>query len=151
MPFTSINIYTLKQIRTSRYRYDIGDNSITSPHICYQLLDLLLDLKRDPFEKFGIISLSTKNKILGLHVLGMGSLDNVIIEPRDVFKAAMVNNACAIIAFHNHPSGASEPSNWDKVITGRLRDIGEFLNIQLLDHIIVGEKSYFSLKENGLL
>jgi hypothetical protein len=72
MPLTSINIYTLKQIRTSRYRYDIEESLVNSPRVCYQFLDLLLDLKREPVEKFGIISLSTKNKILGLHVLGMG-------------------------------------------------------------------------------
>lgn len=71
--------------------------------------------------------------------------------PREIFKAAMANNAYAIIAFHNHPSGEAEPSAWDRAITMRLKDIGEFLNIRLLDHIIIGERGYFSLKEHGLL
>lgn len=94
MPLTSINIYTLKQIRLSRHRCDL-DLPITTPAACHHLLDLILNLKREPVEKFGIISLNTKHKFLGLHILGQGSLDSVTVEPREVFKAAMVNNACA--------------------------------------------------------
>ena len=89
----SINIYTLKQIRLSQHRYDL-DLPITTPAVCHHLLDLLLDLKREPVEKFGIISLNTKHRLLGLHVLAVGSLDSVTVEPREVFKAAMVNNLC---------------------------------------------------------
>ena len=92
MPLTSINIYTLKQIRLSRHRYDL-DLPITTLAACHHLLDLLLDLKREPVEKFGILSLNTKHKLLGLHILGQGSLDSVTVEPREVFKAAMANNA----------------------------------------------------------
>ncbi len=147
----SINIYTLKQIRTARYRYDIEDNRITSPLVCYKILNLLLDLKREPVEKFGIISLNTKHKLLGLHVLGMGSLDSVTVEPREIFKAAMTNNAFAIIAFHNHPSGDPEPSAWDLALTRRLQDVGEFLSISLLDHIIIGENKWFSMKEAKIM
>ncbi|HEX7715216.1 MAG TPA: JAB domain-containing protein [Bacillota bacterium] len=55
------------------------------------------------------------------------------------------------MAFHNHPSGEAEPSAWDRAITMKLKDIGEFLNIRLLDHIIIGERGYSSLKEQGLL
>ena len=66
MPITSINIYTLKQIRTKRHRYDLEDCPITSPLICYKVLQYLLDLKSEPVEKFGIISLNTRNKIIGI-------------------------------------------------------------------------------------
>lgn len=146
----SINIYTLKQIRLSQHRYDL-DLQITNPRACYYILDLLLDLKREPVEKFGIISLNAKHKILGLHVLGVGSLESVIVEPREVFKAAMINNAYAIIAFHNHPSGEPEPSAYDMAITRRLKDVGEFLSIRLVDHIIVGDGKWFSMREERLL
>lgn len=146
----SINIYTLKQVRVTRRCYDIETN-ITSPEVCYQLLNLLLDLKQEPVEKFGIISLNAKFKPTGLHVLSVGSLESVIIEPREVFKAAMINNAYAIIAFHNHPSGDTEPSAWDVEITKRLKDVGEFLNIKLIDHLIVGEAKYASLREMGVI
>jgi len=146
----SINIYTLKQIRLSHHHYDL-DLPVTAPAVCHHLLDLLLDLKHEPVEKFGIIALNAKHKILGLHVLGVDSLEAVTVEPREVFKAAMVNNAHAIIAFHNHPSGDPEPSVWDIAITGRLKDVGDFLNIRLLDHLIVGERKWFSMKERNLM
>ena len=108
MPLSSINIYTLKQIRTRRHRYDLEDNHpITSPLICYKVLQYLLDLKSEPVEKFGIISLNTRNKIIEIHIIGTGSLDQLYIEPREVFMAAMMKRmlACdakSIIAFHNH-------------------------------------------------
>lgn len=146
----SINFYTLKQHRVARRRFDI-DAEITSPEVCHHFLDLLLDLKCEPVEKFGILSLNTKYKITGLHILGIGNLESVTVEPREVFKAAMMNNAFAIIAFHNHPSGSPEPSAWDIAITRRLKDVGEILNISLIDHIIIGEGCYFSLKEEKLL
>jgi DNA repair protein RadC len=147
---TSINIYTLKQHRIAHHRFDL-DLPITTPEACHHLLDLLLDLKREPVEKFGIISLNTKYKPLGLHVLAAGSLDSVTVEPREVFKAAMINNAFAIIAFHNHPSGDPEPSVWDIAITRRLKEVGDFLNISLVDHLIIGEEKWFSMKEGRLL
>ena len=150
MPLTSINIYTLKQHRIARHRYDL-DLPITTPAVCHHLLDLLLDLKREPVERFGILSPNTKHKLLGLHILGQGSLDSVTVEPREVFKAAMINNAYAIIAFHNHPSGDPQPSAWDIAITRRLKEVGDILNIGLLDHIIVGEGKWFSMKEGKLL
>jgi hypothetical protein len=83
MPLTSINIYTLKQIRTKRHRYDLEDYSITSPLTCYKVLQFLLDLKSELVEKFGIISLNTRNKIVGIHIIGTGPLDQLYIEPRD--------------------------------------------------------------------
>ena len=151
MPFSSINIYTLKQIRTKRHRYDLEDHPITSPLICYKVLQYLLDLKSEPVEKFGIISLSSRNKIIGIHIIGTGSLDQVYIEPREVFIAAMMNNAKSIIAFHNHPSGSPEPSQDDIFLTRKLRDAGKIMCIELLDHVITGEKNYCSLKEKGFL
>ncbi len=151
MPLTSINIYTLKQIRTKRHRYDLEDYPITNPLICYKILQYLLDLKSEPVEKFGIISLNSRNKIIGIHISGTGSLDQLYIEPREVFMAALMNNAKSIIAFHNHPSGEPEPTQDDIYITRKLRDAGKLMGIELLDHVITGERSYCSLKEKGFL
>ena len=156
MPLSSINIYTLKQIRTKRHRYDLEDHPITSPLICHKVLQYLLDLKSEPVEKFGIISLNSRNKIIGLHIIGTGSLDQLYIEPREVFMAAMMKRmlACdakSIIAFHNHPSGEPVPTQDNIYITRKLREAGKIMGIELLDHVITGEGSYFSLKEKGLL
>ena len=158
MPLTSINIYTLKQIRTKRHRYDLEDYPITNPLICYQILQYLLVLKSELVSqkskallKFGIISLNSRNKIIGIHIIGTGSLDKLYIEPREVFMAAMLNNAKSIIAFHNHPSSDPTPSQDDIYLTRKLQEAGKIMCIELLDHVITGERSYVSLKEKGFL
>ena len=150
MSLTSINIYTLKQVRASRRHYEVENCKITCPLACYNAIQDSYDLKSAASEVFGIISLNTKNKLAGLHIIAIGSLDSAYIEPREVFKAAMLNNANAIIAFHNHPSGDPEPSPVDVVITRRLKEAGELLGIKVLDHIVTGEKGYVSLKERKL-
>ena len=101
-------------------------------------------------EVFLVISLDTKNKVLGLNMVSMGSVSSSPVHPREVFKSAILLNASCIILAHNHPSGDTTPSKDDKVITQRLFDAGKLLGIQVLDHVIVGNK-FFSLMENGLL
>ncbi len=151
MPVTSINIYALKQIRTKRHRYDLEDYPITSPLTCYKILQYFLDLQSEPVEKFGILSLNTKNKIVGIHIIGTGTIDKLHIESREVYMAAMLNNAKAIIAFHNHPSGDATPSRDDIFLTQRLKKAGKIMCIELLDHLITGEQNYVSLREKGLV
>jgi DNA repair protein RadC len=102
MPPLSINIYTLKQVRSKRRRYDLEGCRITCPLACFNILQSILDLKSETVEKFGIISLNSKREINGIHIIGTGTVASVDINPRDVFMAAMMNNAGAIIAFHNH-------------------------------------------------
>ena len=151
MPLTSINIYALKQVRVSRRHYEVEDCRITCPRACYNAIQILLDLKHAPVEQFGIISLNTKNRIAGMHVIAVGNLDSATITPREVFKAALLNNANAIIAFHNHPSGEPEPSKGDIAITRMLKEAGELMGMKLLDHVITGDGCYCSLKERGLI
>ena len=103
-----------------------------------------------PFD-YHIISLNSRNKIIGIHIIGTGSLDKLYIEPREVFMAAMMNNAKSIIAFHNHPSSDPTPSREDIRLTHRLQEAGKIMCIELLDHVITGEKNYCSLKEKGFL
>lgn len=149
MPKSSINIYTLKQVRTKRRYYDLEDCRITCPLACYKTLQKVLDLKSEPVEKFGIISLNTKNEINGIHIISIGTINHGTIDPRDVFMAAMMNNAKSIIAFHNHPSGDPTPSMDDIFLTQRLKNAGDILNITLVDHLITGNEKYTSLKEIG--
>jgi DNA repair protein RadC len=151
MPLTSINIYTLKQVKESTVPYDIGQHKITSPETCYHALQQILDLKSEPVEKFGIITLTTKNKIAGVHVISTGTLDSAFIEPRDVYQAALMNNAKSIIAWHNHPSGDPQPSQSDVSLTKLLKYAGDVMKIKLLDHIIIGDEKFVSLKEQRLL
>lgn len=102
-------------------------------------------------EKFIVLHLSTKNQLISYEIVSIGNLNATIIHPREVFKSAILSNASSIIICHNHPSGIPEPSNDDMVITIRLKDAGELLGIELLDHIIFGYKSFYSFKEKDLL
>ena len=151
MPISSINIYTLKQVKESTVQYDIGKYTITSPDACYIILQQTLDLKSASVEKFGIITLTSKSKIAGIHIISMGTLDSTPVEPREVYKAALMNNARAIIAFHNHPSGDPSPSQSDISLTTLLKYAGDVLKIQLMDHIIIGDEKFVSLRQRKML
>jgi DNA repair protein RadC len=96
------------------------------------------------------LCLNTKNKVAGAHIISQGSLSASIVHPREVFKAALLNNSASIILAHNHPSGDPEPSREDVETTKRLVEAGEILGIRVLDHVIIGEQ-YLSMKEEGLM
>lgn len=102
-------------------------------------------------EVFLALYLSTANNINSIHVVSIGSLNQLVVHPRECFKAALLSNADAVILAHNHPSGEVIPSAEDKQITIKLRECGQLLNIRVLDHVIVGDKGYFSFQENALL
>jgi len=103
-------------------------------------------------EVFGILLVNTRNRITAMHIVSVGTLNGAYVHPREVFKAAILGNAAAIILFHNHPSGDPEPSHEDRQLTRRLTDAGRILGIEVLDHVILGDEArYFSFKERGLI
>ncbi len=106
------------------------------------------DLKK---ETFRCALLDAKNKIIRDEVVSIGSLTSSIVHPRDTFKAAIRESAAAVIFIHNHPSGDTKPSQEDILLTRRLVQAGEILGIQVLDHIIIGDGSHFSFRENGMI
>jgi DNA repair protein RadC len=106
------------------------------------------DLKK---EMFRCALLDTKNKIIRDEIVSIGSLSASIVHPRDSFKMAIRESAAAVIFIHNHPSGDVKPSQEDIALTRRLVQAGEVLGIQVLDHIIVGDGSHFSFKDNGMI
>jgi DNA repair protein RadC len=83
-------------------------------------------------------------------MVSVGSLNASVVTSRESFKGAFLHNACSVIFFHNHPSGNADPSPEDINITLRLKECGELLHIDVLDHMIVGEGCFISLKEQGL-
>lgn len=95
------------------------------------------------------IYLDVKNQVIKIETISVGSSSSSILGPKEVFSRAIKLNAAAFLLAHNHPSGIPEPSKDDIQITKRLISIGDLLNIQLLDHIIIGEGRYYSLKEHG--
>jgi len=104
-------------------------------------------------EHFVVLMLDQKNKVIGIHTVSIGSLTASIVHPREVFKPVILSNAAAIILAHNHPSGAPQPSQEDRVLTVRLVAAGKLLGISVLDHVIIGDgtSAYFSFADEGLL
>ncbi len=106
-------------------------------------------LKDEKQEHFYILMLNTKNNIIGEQLVSKGTLDASIIEPREVFRSAIKNSASRIILIHNHPSGDPKPSKEDIDVTKKLIESGKMLNIQVLDHIIIGKENFWGWKENS--
>ena len=107
-------------------------------------------LSHEAIEVFAIVCLSTKHHLQAYYEVSRGSLDATLVHPRDVFKAAIMANAAALIMAHNHPSGDPTPSPDDLLITRKLVQAGEVLGVDVVDHIIVGhDGKYYSFKETG--
>ena len=102
-------------------------------------------------ESFCILCLNTKNEPTAIHQVSIGTLNASLVHPREAFKLAILSNSASVIAAHNHPSGEPTPSPEDIELTQRLRDSGTLLGIDLLDHIILGDGTFLSMKEQGLM
>lgn len=100
-------------------------------------------------EHFIVMCLDSKNHPTALNVCHVGSLNSSLVHPREVFKPAILSNAASIMVGHNHPSGNSEPSEADFIMTKKLVAAGEILGIEVLDHIVMGDKEFTSLKQEG--
>jgi DNA repair protein RadC len=119
----------------------------TSPE---QVFDTFSFLRQETKEYFFAIHLDGKNRICCVDEVSVGSLNQSIVHPREVFKTALLSSAAAIILLHNHPTGDPTPSREDIDITRRLKKTGELIGIKVLDHIIIGD-SYLSFVSQGLL
>jgi DNA repair protein RadC len=109
-------------------------------------------------EAFYCVYLDRKNHPLGRHLITLGTVDSTLVSCREVFRGAIVAGCCALIAAHYHPSGDPAPSAADMVVTRKLREAAKILEIELLDHVIVGDvkadplgRGTFSFRESGLL
>ena len=121
---------------------------ITSPvDAAKHLMPLLQGLEQ---EHLVVVTLNTRNGILGTHTVYKGSLNSSVVRIGEVFKYALRDNAAAIIIAHNHPSGDASPSPEDIKVTRQLAEAGKLMDIELLDHVVVGHQRYASLKERGL-
>lgn len=123
--------------------------TIRSPQDAAQYLMELLKLEQQ--EKFYVLYLNTKNQVVYEKAVFVGSLNASIVHPREVFKEAVKWSAASIIVSHNHPSGDPDPSREDIEVTKRLVEAGTILGIECLDHIIIGDGRFISLKEKGFV
>ncbi len=101
-------------------------------------------------EYFRALLLNTKNHVLGLETISIGTLNSSSVHPRELFRNAIKRSAAALILVHNHPSGDPTPSREDLAVTKRLEETGKIIGIEVLDHIIIGDNKFVSLKAKGL-
>lgn len=140
-------VYETLIIKEEVDRYLQPFTRYTSPD---QVFNTFSFLRRETKEYFFAIHLDGKNRICCVDEVSVGSLNQSVVHPREVFKTALLSSAAALILVHNHPTGDPTPSNEDIQITRRLKEVGEIIGVKLLDHIIVGD-SYISLSGQGLL
>jgi len=115
------------------------------------VFELFRDLAQEAKENFVALHLNAKNRIICFDRVSIGSLSASIVHPREVYKAALLSSAAAVLFIHNHPSGDTTPSREDIEITNRLKEAGELLGIRVLDHLIIGETGYYSFADNSIL
>jgi DNA repair protein RadC len=99
-------------------------------------------------ERFFAVLLDARHRVLGLRIISVGSLSSAPVHPREVFGPAIREGAAALILAHNHPSGDSRPSEDDQRVTERLRDVGDLMGIEVLDHVVVGGARYYSFAQD---
>ncbi|HQU29743.1 MAG TPA: DNA repair protein RadC [Nitrospirales bacterium] len=120
-------------------------------HSSQDVVNLSQDMLSLDREEFRVLLLNAKHKVMGVHTVSIGSLTVSIVHPREVYKAAILANAAAIIGIHNHPSGNPDPSPEDHALTKRLSEAGNILGITLLDHVIIGQNTHYSFADQGQL
>ena len=109
------------------------------------------DIKNWDKEVFVAFYLDTRNKIISREIVSIGTLNASVVHPREIFRTAIIRNACSIILAHNHPSGNVKPSNEDIEVTRKLKEAGVIIGIQLLDHLIVSREDYYSFEDENEL
>jgi DNA repair protein RadC len=107
------------------------------------------DLRGAQQEHFVCFDLNARHRVIARRVVHIGTLANVDVHPREVFRGAIAGGAAAVILAHNHPSGEADPSRADIEVTKRLREVGELCGIAVLDHVVVAEHGFISLAERG--
>ena len=141
---------TWRRVRLSLVR-ERADHSFSHPRAVRHGGDVVALLREflgdDPRERFAVVYLDTRNAPIAVHEAHVGTCDSSPVHPREIFGPAVALAATAIVVAHNHPSGDPTPSTEDRAVTQRLREAGELLGIQLLDHIVVGSARYYSFAD----
>jgi len=137
------------------YRLQMVKDGNIEANTIYSAKDIFKSMKtfvRSDREMFVGLYLNARNQVIAHHIVSVGTTNSSLVHPREVFKPAIIKNACSVIVAHNHPSGGFQPSEADILLTGRLKDAGSLLGIELLDHLIVipNKKVYSCIKDRLL-
>jgi DNA repair protein RadC len=149
-PHSAFGIKLVREVAAEFLRQQIVDKPVykSAKEIFDYLYHSMRDLKKEVFKA---IYLNNRNQIIDTADLFEGTLDSIPIHPREIVESAINHRATALIFAHNHPSGDPTPSKHDKQLTRDLVFIGSILQIKVLDHIIIGDSSYFSFADQGLI
>jgi len=128
---------------------DLKDFDIKDPQSIVKAIRATIKDKAK--EHFKLILLNSRNKIIGISTISIGTLNANLVHPREVFKEAIIHNASSVVLAHNHPSGDPEPSEADLEITKRIIEAGKIMGIDVLDHIIITKTGFMSFKEKKLI
>ena len=128
--------------------------AVNSPQSVFSIMQRIL-LRENKIDRnrehFWTISLDNASKVLNIELVSLGTVNETLVEPMEVFSVPLQKRAVKIILVHNHPSGEVMPSEEDKDVTDRLIQVGRIINIQVIDHLIISERSYYSFADSGLL
>ena len=141
-------IYETLTVKEDIANYLKTGTRYTAPQQVYETFSFLM---KETKEMFITLHLDGKNRIICMDLVSIGSLNQSIVHPREVFRVAITESAAAIILIHNHPSGNSEPSKEDLLITKQLAEAGKIIDIKVLDHIIIAGDSFTSFAQKGLI
>ena len=149
-----LDLFKVSEIEISYLpKFKISDApKINSSQQSYSILLYNWDMNKiDYVEQFNILLLNRANKVLGIKNISTGGVSGTVADPKTIFQAALKANASSIILSHNHPSGNLNPSQQDIILTKKLKSAGEFLDLPVLDHIIITREGYYSFADQGLL
>ncbi|AMQ05991.1 hypothetical protein AZE41_08700 [Sporosarcina psychrophila] len=146
----AVQILAAAEIGKRMYRkHSEGRYTIRSPEDAAAYL--MTDMASLNQEHFVVLFLNVKNEVLHKQTIFIGSLNSSIVHPREIFREAVKRSAASIVVAHNHPSGNPSPSPEDIEVTKRLIEAGSIMGIEVLDHVIIGDHQFLSLKEKGYM
>ena len=148
--------YSTKQVRTNKGTFlelvkeqaiEYESTKIAKSDDVFELMKALKVVERDA-EQFWTICLDSKNKVCGIFLISQGCTNGAVVKSKEIYKRALMVSATSVIFSHNHPSGDTTPSGQDIILTKNLVSAGELLGIKVLDHVIVSDTGFYSLKSN---
>lgn len=144
----SRQLQTIMQLSKELLMPDDNEYYIKQPRDAYEYLKHISLFTE---ENLILLCLNTKNRIIHSRTISIGTINSSLVHPREIFAPAIKVHAASIIVAHNHPSGQADPSAEDISITTRLKECGKLIGIDLIDHVIIGDGKYVSLKERGII
>lgn len=139
-------------LELGRRRQSTGFLNKTFVRSSNELADFLkITLKDYSYEVFAVVYLNKANKINHFEIMSKGGMTSTVVDPRIIFKKAFEVEATSLVLCHNHPSGSLKPSRQDEELTAKLKEAAKYLDIQVIDHLIVSDEGYFSFADEGLL